>query len=76
MKPAVRLTLAAVWLALLVGAALLISQRLQLSGDLRKFMPGRDGKKRTGPSKAARAACCRQTSTLSLPNMPGDEAFA
>lgn len=39
MKPATRLTLAALWLALLVGAALLISQRLQLSGDLRKFMP-------------------------------------
>ena len=39
MKPATRLTLAAIWLALLVGAALLVSQRLQLSGDLRKFMP-------------------------------------
>lgn len=39
MKPATRLTLAAIWLALLVGAAFLISQRLQLSGDLRKFMP-------------------------------------
>lgn len=39
MKPAARLALAAMWLALLVVAALLISQRLQLSGDLRKFMP-------------------------------------
>jgi len=39
MKPAVRLALAALWLTLLIGAALLISQRLQLSGDLRKFMP-------------------------------------
>ena len=63
MKPTTRLTLAAIWLALLVGAAFLVSQRLQLSGDLRKFMPGRDGKKRTVPSKAARAACARQTKT-------------
>jgi predicted exporter len=34
-----RLALALLWLGLLVAAAFAISQRLELSGDLRKFMP-------------------------------------
>jgi predicted exporter len=34
-----RLALALLWLALLLGAGWLIGQHLQLSGDLRKFMP-------------------------------------
>jgi predicted exporter len=34
-----RLGLALLWLALLLGAGWLVGQRLQLSGDLRKFMP-------------------------------------
>lgn len=39
MTPARRTALAVVWLLALIGAALLIGERLQLSGDLRKFMP-------------------------------------
>ncbi|MFD0724847.1 MMPL family transporter [Lysobacter brunescens] len=34
-----RVILALIWLAVLVGAGVAISQRLQVSGDLRKFMP-------------------------------------
>lgn len=34
-----RLVLALLWLALLVAAGWLVSQHLQMSGDLRKFMP-------------------------------------
>ena len=37
--PRSRLALALLWLALLALAGWAISQRLQLSGDLRKFMP-------------------------------------
>jgi predicted exporter len=39
MTPARRLVLALAWLALLLLAGTLIGPRLQLSGDLRKFMP-------------------------------------
>ncbi len=39
MKMSYRLALALVWLAVLVAVGFAISQRLQLSGDLRKFMP-------------------------------------
>lgn len=41
LAPAQRIALALLWLALLLLAGGLISQRLQLSGDLRKFMPRR-----------------------------------
>ncbi len=34
-----RVAFALVWLVVLVGAGIAISQRLQVSGDLRKFMP-------------------------------------
>ena len=39
MKPGARIALAAVWLAVLVVAGLAISRHLELSGDLRRFMP-------------------------------------
>ncbi|MGY0799851.1 MMPL family transporter [Lysobacter sp. A286] len=39
MSPTRRLALALAWLALLLGAGWWIGQHLQLSGDLRKFMP-------------------------------------
>ena len=39
MTAARRTALALVWLIVLIGAALLIGERLQISGDLRKFMP-------------------------------------
>lgn len=39
MTAARRTALALVWLIVLIGAALLIGERLQVSGDLRKFMP-------------------------------------
>ena len=37
-----RLALALAWLALLLVAGWFVGQHLQLSGDLRKFMPPRD----------------------------------
>jgi predicted exporter len=39
MKATTRTALALLWLIALIGLALLIGQRLQMSGDLRKFMP-------------------------------------
>ena len=41
-----RIVLALLWLAILAGGALWLGGRLQLSGDLRKFMPapGSDGR--------------------------------
>ncbi len=39
MSPRLRMTLALVWLALLLVSGWWISQQLQLTGDLRKFMP-------------------------------------
>ncbi len=56
MNASYRIALAAVWLALLIATGWLIGQHLQLSGDLRKFMPGCDNNCRTRVSKAARAA--------------------
>ncbi|MDQ3494390.1 MAG: hypothetical protein M3485_02375 [Pseudomonadota bacterium] len=44
------------WLALLVLAGWMVSQRLELSGDLRKFMPAQTGSSRATRSDAARAA--------------------
>ncbi|MEQ1513176.1 MAG: hypothetical protein ABL934_10940 [Lysobacteraceae bacterium] len=51
-----RTALALVWLMLLIGAGYLIGGRLQVSGDLRKFMPGRRKNRRDAKPKAARAA--------------------
>ena len=51
-----RTLLALVWLIVLIGAGVLISDRLRVSGDLRKFMPGRRSRRRDGEPKAARAA--------------------
>ena len=39
LTPSRRLALALLWLVLLLGAGWLVGQHLQLSGDLRKFMP-------------------------------------
>ena len=39
MKATTRTALALIWLAILVGAAMFIGDRLHVSGDLRKFMP-------------------------------------
>jgi predicted exporter len=39
MKATHRIALAALWLAILIAVGFAISQRLELSGDLRKFMP-------------------------------------
>ncbi|MCJ0826428.1 hypothetical protein MQC88_10780 [Luteimonas sp. 50] len=38
-----RLALALLWLAMLLVAGLAIGQRLQVTGDLRKFMPRQAG---------------------------------
>ena len=40
LRPGARVALAALWLAVLLVAGWAIAQHLQLSGDLRKFMPG------------------------------------
>ena len=59
-----RTALALVWLAILAIAGYAISQRLQVSGDLRKFMPGQDGMRRAARFKAARAAGRRMAMRL------------
>ncbi|MFC3550687.1 hypothetical protein ACFOLC_06610 [Lysobacter cavernae] len=51
-----RLALALAWLALLVLAGWAVSQRLELSGDLRKFMPAHDTSGRAEKPDAAPAA--------------------
>lgn len=56
MTPRARLALALSWLALLLVAGWLVGQHLQLSGDLRKFMPARDATAQAAKSQAARAA--------------------
>ena len=55
LTPARRLTLALLWLVLLVVAGWVVGQRLQLSGDLRKFMP-RPWKARSAAATRAAAA--------------------
>jgi hypothetical protein len=44
------------WLALLLVAGWFVGQHLQLSGDLRKFMPPRDSTTATEKIQAAGAA--------------------
>ena len=56
LTPGRRLSLALLWLALLLGAGWLVGQHLQLSGDLRKFMPTRDSTALTVQIRAASAA--------------------
>jgi predicted exporter len=56
MKTAHRLIFALLWLAALIAGGFAISQRLQVSGDLRKFMPGQGKNRRVRVPKAARAA--------------------
>ncbi len=51
-----RLALALLWLALLLGAGWLVGQHLQLSGDLRKFMPRQVETPLDARSQAAAAA--------------------
>jgi predicted exporter len=51
-----RLALALLWLALLAVAGWAISQRLERSGDLRKFMPARVAPADRDNAHAARAA--------------------
>jgi predicted exporter len=51
-----RIALALLWLALLAVAGWAISQRLELSGDLRKFMPARVAPADRDHLHAARAA--------------------
>jgi predicted exporter len=45
------------WLALLVVIGWSVSQRLEMSGDLRKFMPAQNINSRATKHDAARAAC-------------------
>jgi hypothetical protein len=56
MKPLYCLSIALTWFAVLLVAGFAISQRLELSGDLRKFMPGLGKKRRAITMNAARAA--------------------
>jgi predicted exporter len=51
-----RLSLALLWLALLALAGWAIGRHLELSGDLRKFMPARRTTRRAGWPDAAPAA--------------------
>jgi len=51
-----RFVLALLWLALLALTGWAVAQRLELSGDLRKFMPSRDMSRRAEKPEAASAA--------------------
>ncbi|WP_242163859.1 hypothetical protein [Lysobacter sp. M15] len=61
-----RIALALLWLALLAVAGWAISQRLELSGDLRKFMPARDMPVDRDHPHAARAADDLRTGSIGL----------
>ena len=56
MTPRTRIAAALLWLALLTLAGWLLSSRMELTGDLRKFMPARLSNRRAPKSEAARAA--------------------
>ncbi len=51
-----RLSLALLWLALLLVVGWVVGQRLQVSGDLRKFMPRLDQTTSAAKFQAAAAA--------------------
>jgi len=51
-----RISLALLWLALLTVAGIWLGNVLQVSGDLRKFMPARGSRRRFAAPDAARAA--------------------
>lgn len=55
-----RLALALLWLSLLGAAGWAIGQQLELSGDLRKFMPARLSSRRARGPEAACAASHQQ----------------
>jgi predicted exporter len=59
-----RIALALLWLALLAVAGWWIGGRLELSGDLRKFMPARHKKWRAASPDAARAADAGRTALV------------
>ncbi len=59
-----RLVLALLWLAVIAVAGWAIGQRLQLSGDLRKFMPAPHATAATEELPAARAADASEVATL------------
>ncbi len=60
MNATTRTALALLWLIVLIAVGFFVSQRLELSGDLRKFMPGQDGSRRVARRRADRAAGRRQ----------------
>ncbi|WP_369935040.1 hypothetical protein [Xanthomonas tesorieronis] len=51
-----RISLALLWLVLLTVAGIWLGNVLQVSGDLRKFMPARGSRRRFASPDAARAA--------------------
>ncbi|WP_254459576.1 hypothetical protein [Xanthomonas sacchari] len=51
-----RISLALLWLAVLTVAGIRLGNALQVSGDLRKFMPARGGRRRSVMPDAAPAA--------------------
>ncbi len=69
-----RTVLALVWLAVLTIAGYAISQRLHVSSDLRKFMPGQAGKRVAVRARAARAAGRRWAAALFGDGIRGVEA--
>lgn len=56
MSATLRTALALIWLIVLIAAGFFIGDRLQVSGDLRRFMPGRRDSRRDAKPEAARAA--------------------
>lgn len=59
-----RVALALAWFALLALAGWAISQRAEMSGDLRKFMPAQTEMSAGPIAEAARAACASDARTL------------
>jgi hypothetical protein len=56
MAARLRVAFALLWLILLAMAGWAIGRHMELSGDLRKFMPARLGSRRARGPEAARAA--------------------
>src|SRR3546814_980450 len=69
-----RIPFALLWLGVLLLAGLWISAHLQLTGDLRKFMPAQNTTGRVHLVDAARAACKNEEPAVPCSGFAGSSA--